>query len=301
MTMSSGPRALIGRDGWLFLTGDSNATVEHSTGQRTTSEALVRGWQRLLDYRQAWLSAHGAQYCHVVVPNKEVVYARHLPPGMPPISDDRLISRLTRRLATMHSPVRLRYTLEPLLAAAEERDVYSKTDTHWNGFGAYHAYRDVMAFLGVDRTDIVDRERLVFSVTEGAGDIGSKIEPAVTSEMLHCNVRDRRARVVSDNAVANNGRIRRTRWEGATEGPKLLIFHDSFHNWTLPFFAESFPETVSVHNFQLDHDIVSAERPDFVVTELTERFMARLPDDITGSTTDDFIRMKEAGQVAANL
>lgn len=280
--------------------GDSNETIEHSTGQRAVSEVLVRGWQRLLEYRHAWLAARGIRYVHVVVPNKEVVYSRFLPAELPPISPERLLCRVANRLATT-SGVALVNVLPELLAASVEREVYAKTDTHWNGFGAYHVYRAVIDAIGIDIRDVVGPERLAYSTTQNAGDIGSKLDPPVKSEFLHCGVRVPRARVVSDNGVANNGRIRRTVRPESSGGPKLLVFHDSFHNWTLPFFAESFAETVSVHNFQMDHDIVDQERPDVVITELTERFMARLPDDLMGTSTADFVRMKAAGEVAANL
>lgn len=75
------------------------------------------------------------------------------------------------------------------------------------------------------------------------------------------------------------------------------MFHDSFHNWTRPMFAESFPVTVSAHNYRLDFDLIEQERPDLVLVEITERFLVRLPDDTDGMTTEQLRLAEEAGEL----
>lgn len=290
-----------GDEGWLFLGAGNNDTLAYSTGQRVISEATVRGWHRLLELREAWLAQRGIPVYTFIAPNKEVVYADRLPRDVPAISDDRPARRIEQRVAGSQA-VRLGYPLEALVAARATNETYPSHDSHWNGWGAFVFYREVMGVIAKDVPDVtaIDEDRFRFEEHVVQSDLGLQVDPPEKAASIAAVLTRPRARVVADNAVVNNGRVVRTEWSDRGDRPTLLVFHDSFHNWTRPMFAESFPITVSAHNYRLDFDLVEQVRPDVVLVEITERFLVRVPDDTDGMTTDELRLAKEAGELVAN-
>jgi acetyltransferase AlgX (SGNH hydrolase-like protein) len=287
-----------GDQGWLFLTDGNNDTLAYSTGQRTVDDSVVRGWHRLLELREAWLARRGIAFYTFIAPNKEVVYADRLPEAVPPISDDRPLRQIERRLAAS-STARLEHPLDALIDARSSRETYPSHDTHWNGWGAFVFYREAMKVIAKDFPDVrvLDESEVRFEEPMATGDLGVKLDPPIKTPTVWARLLAPRAAVTFDNEVANNGRLTRTAWTTGDAGLKALIFHDSFHTWTKPMFAESFPTTVSAHNYRLDFDLVEQEQPDLVLVEITERFMVRVPNDADGMTTAQLQLAKASGQL----
>lgn len=289
-----------GAHDWLFLTDGSNDTLAYSTGQRRVEDHVVSGWHRVLESRHAWLAQRGISMYTFIVPNKEVVYADRLPPDVPPISKDRPVQLLRRRLEE-RSDVTVEYPLEQLITARNVRESFPSDDSHWNAWGAFVFYREAMMTIADEYpgSRILDESEVRFADVETAGDLGSKLDPPRKAASISGWVLRPRSSITFDNQVLNNGHLCRTRAAEPTAGPKVMFFHDSFHMWARPFFADSFPETVSAHNYRLDFDLVERERPDIIVVELTERFLVRVPDDADGMTTEELWLAKQSGQIEA--
>lgn len=292
---------VAGADGWLFLAGGTNDTLAYSTGVLEVDESVPRGWHRLLELREAWLARRNVAFYAYIAPNKEVVYADRLPAHAGQISEDRPARLIERRLAS--SPhVRLSYPLDELISARVHHETYPSHDTHWNGWGAFVFYRIAMSAIAVDfpAVRVLDHDDLAFEEREGLHDLGAKLDPPETAPTVAARVRAPGSAVTRDNGIINNGRVVATECPASSGGPKMLIFHDSFHDWTRPLFAESFPTTVSAHNYRMDFDLIERERPDIVLVEITERFLIRVPDDATGTTTEQLGRAKQTGLLAAD-
>ena len=77
--------ALVGSDGWLFLNGDSNDVLGQHLGSVVPGPDWVRGWSEVLRRRVELMAAIGAEYVHMIVPDKESVFEDMLPADLHPV------------------------------------------------------------------------------------------------------------------------------------------------------------------------------------------------------------------------
>jgi len=172
--------------------------------------------------------------------------------------------------------------------------VYALTDSHWSEYGAYVAYREVMAriteSLPVRR---VGRKQIYRTYEQRAGDLGYKFEPPVVdTEYGYVDVIGSRVRLVDDNRVRNHGRL--VEFEADSYNSlTCIIFGDSYATRMMPLFAESFARTFWAHIY-FDYDLVRELKPDVVVTVLSERGMIIVQND-----SGPGIRRMEADKRAA--
>ena len=86
-------KVLRGKDGWLFLTGDSNDTLAQSTGEVEYSEENIVKWRNLLRKRKYHFDSLGIEYFHMIAPSKECVLSAYLPDELS-ISEYRPVKRI---------------------------------------------------------------------------------------------------------------------------------------------------------------------------------------------------------------
>ena len=248
----------------LFITGDSNHINEQHQGRLSIPLSRQEAWLALLRDRAAVCRGAGADFLFLLAPDKQSVYRHLLPPSY------------TARPATFlreHPEV---IDVAPALAAlAQTTDVYPVTDSHWNHVGAFVAALAVQSRRQQNLPDILFR----WGETMHPGDLGNKLDPVEHSSRPIAKFR-KPAVLLHDNMVPNNGRVRifaRVVPPGA-EPRRLLLFGDSFSYEIIEFLKEFYDVTVQVHSAAMDHALLAAFRPHLVITELTERFVFRLPE-----------------------
>jgi hypothetical protein len=267
---------LRGRDGWLFLTGDSNDVIAQHTGAFVPDRRWERRWSRQLRGRARLMRRLGATYVQLVVPDKEAVYADLLPAEIVP-APRRPVHRLVELAAG--AEVELVYPLAQLRAGRRSAPVFHPTDTHWTGRGAYIGYRAACDALGGRSAGlrVVGEDEIEWVDDTRAGDLGSKLDPPLRGTGARARL-DSRARTVDDNLIYVTGRRLVTERPGE-HGPSCVIFGTSYAVFTLLFFAETFRRLVFVHSTSVDRETVRAERPDVVMAITAERGLRRPPDD----------------------
>ena len=285
-------KVVEGKDGFLFLGNDSNDTLGQHAGQKLLTDLQVQQWHDLIETRAAWLYLQGIPYVCLIAPDPHAIYADKLPDDVQ-VGETRPALQVLDHLRSRGSYAPVLYPLE---AMKEERDelVYAKTDSHWSEYGAYVAYREVMAklteSLPVRR---VARKQIHRSYEQRAGDLGLKFEPPVVDTNYgYVDVIGSRVRLVNDNRVRNHGRL--VEFEADTYNSlTCLVCGDSYATRMMPLFAESFRRTFWAHIY-FDYDLVRELKPDVVVTVLSERGMI-----VVQSDTGPGIRRLEAEKRAS--
>jgi hypothetical protein len=269
--------ALEGRDGWLFLSGDSNDVLGQHTGRVVPDRAWERHWRRLGRRRARLMRRIGAAHVQVAVPDKEAVYAEKLPDSVVPVA-----RRPVHRLLELapRCGIELIYPVEELRAARRLGPVFARTDSHWTGPAAYIAYRlvcDALAARGT-RLPALDDEDIDWVEFDLVGDLGVKLDTPRRSAGIRPHVRERRARLLHDNRIRVTGR-RLVLESDRPEAPRLVVFGTSYAVAALPFLAESASRLVYLHTTAVVDDLLLEERPDAVLVVSAERGLVRPPVD----------------------
>jgi hypothetical protein len=279
-----------GKDGWLFLAGDTNDVLGQHSGERRFSDFHLERMRLLLEERSEWLAGRGVPYFFLVGPDAHSVHPEKLPDDFQ-VAERRPIHQLIDHLAA-RSSFRIIYPLDELWEQKQRR-VYTQTSTHWTQLGALVA----LGALTDAMSPVVPVKRLaekdVVQIKEmRPGDLGEKVRPPEESLHVWTEPRDGRSGLAYDNRIPNHGRrieFASIRGEGI-----CLVFGDSFANSLLPLLAQSFRGLVFAHMPTLDRSLVEEVEPDVVVTVAAERFLIRPPDDGHAPSLLDLEREKRA-------
>ena len=251
---------------------------------------LLRAWTRLIKARAARAERLGIRCLHVVVPEKLSVYDDKTD-GLRYAPAKASTRRLARRLARNPAYLDL---LAPLRAARNGPvPLYLRTDTHWTARGCLLAYREIMRALGaIPPADIGVRPEIA---SDEVMDIGGKLRERPRERIERFMLQRDAERVEVGPLLAAYeaaGRDREVhvgahvvyRNASASADPRrLVLFGDSCAHFD-PFLltgmlAESFSEVHFVWSASLDWAYVERVRPDILLFELAERFLARVPKD----------------------
>ena len=273
---------VLGRDGWLYFAGeDGHALDRHFRGVLPFGDDIIRALRDELDRRGQFLAARGIAYIVTVAPDKATIYPEHLPrwmhrmPGPTP---------LERTVALLRSDDALRFVdlRGPLLAAKKDRQVYYRTDSHWNYLGAIVAYealmREVQRALGAERLPALaspDVPPYVEGVDRYRGDL---------ARMLGSSTRYDEpdfapfGKVLGDPSRRCARRIDDGKDEGfevyaCARAPDLraVVYRDSMAIPLIPLLSENFRRVVYVSSRKLDPALIKREKPDIVIEEFVER------------------------------
>ncbi len=262
---------LIGKDGWLYYTGEGN--LDYYQRSTPLSPAQLAAITRRIEATQTALRARGIAFALVVAPNKETIYPQYLPDGVPVLGQE---SQLDQLLA--YAPGLPILDLRPaLLAERSSAQLYFRTDTHWNPYGAYLAYRAVLdglrPQLSLPAQRLEDFER---TSQDSRGDLAALL---MTSAPLR------------EESIDLTPRFTRRAVFPATEGrtvvsqvadvslPAAVIYRDSFFNGLTPYFAEHFHQAVYLWSYDVDLDFIDAQKPDLVLLEVAERYLPLLAEE----------------------
>jgi len=288
------PRVLLGKDGWLYFSGANNAILSDYRGVAPFTEDDLRAWQTALEQRSRWLADHGIAYLFVVAPDKQSIYPENMPDAVRRVSATTRLDQLLEHLAT-HSNVPF-VDLRPALRAAKiEGPVYEKTGSHWNGYGAFIAYREILTGLQARHPELDPTPFEAFEVSNRSR-AGIDLARMISLTRIYreeADVRltprfESRARRVTEGLHPQDVEFPKHARPFAMENPdaqlRAVVFRDSFATALVPFLAEDFARIAFYwprprkQQIPLDPALIATEKPDIFIDEWVERsLMQTLP------------------------
>ncbi len=278
---SASPAVVIGKRGWLFM-GNINPYFNEIDYYRNLTPFTfkeLRRWQILLEERRDWLRRRGIHYLFTVAPNKSTIYPEYMPGSIRKIHPQ---SRLDQLIAHMNRYSTLRVLdLRPALWEAKRvRPAYYLTDSHWNDWGGYVAYAEVMKRLRRHFASARPRPLPEFQIQRSecpSGDLALMLSlPDVFRDEQWQLVAKSplQARVVSSSGpeARRNFPAHTVHACAAADLPPALMVHDSFAHFMKPFLSEDFSRITYVMNWQLNFydEIIEAEGIGIVIDEMVE-------------------------------
>jgi alginate O-acetyltransferase complex protein AlgJ len=151
---------IIGRDPWLFSSDDESrhvALMADLRGRLRFDDEAVARFDTQLRAARSSFTACGKTALVVVAPNKQSIYPEHIRDRARTYRKTRLDDLLERLSPVARSMI---VDPRPILRAVKANDppLFLKTDSHWNGLGAFLAYRTVVQALA--RANAIDRPEL---------------------------------------------------------------------------------------------------------------------------------------------
>jgi len=274
------PNMLVGKDGWLFMTAEK--TIEDYQGVSRLSDEQVTTMVNGVTSLRARLQAEGKRLLIVIVPNKQTLYPDKMPPEVAVLSPE---NRLTQFYAALQPVLGADLIdLRPVLQAARsEQDVYLQTDTHWNAYGSYLTYREILRRLQGEWPALTPRPLEDFTLEPGTpllmdltANTGGNLwleKPLLLTPNFDPGYQFRELELGSRQITMT--------WKPNDSSlPRLLMYHDSFGFELRFLLAERFSQAVFVPHFSgrevWNLNWIEQESPDVVVFEFAERYVDSL-------------------------
>jgi alginate O-acetyltransferase complex protein AlgJ len=273
--------ALVSKGDWLIVTNENNLEDYQNTIPFTPEE-LYQIQQRI-DGATQYLKEKGITLLIVVPPAKSTIYPDRLPVEIQKIGKQ---SRLEQVLEyqRLHGSVQLLDLRPALQNARKDHDVYYRTDSHWNPYGAYTAYVEIIQALGKDFPALKSHTLDEFNYTpsgEGLGDIGIRWAQSAQPEPAYSLTPLFNRQIIKIDQLVKNRVIYTYAYNQLSSTlPTAVVYHDSFMDGLAPFLSDHFSKAVYVRALDMengmDEKLINGEKPNIVIYECTERLIYML-------------------------
>ena len=141
-------KVLVEKDNWLFYKSENS--LRNFANMDTLSNEQLQNTATYLSQIKNWCEKHNKKFLVVIAPDKNKIYGEHITKIIKknPDSQSRAI-QLTNYLKS-NTDVNVIYLYDQMIANKKNGLLYMKNDTHWNDFGAYIGYTEIMKALKLE-------------------------------------------------------------------------------------------------------------------------------------------------------
>lgn len=274
------PLVLPGKQGWLYLSDESNQVVSSSAGQYGAHEHWIYAWKTELAERTRLAQAVHADLGTYIAPNTHSGQPDQLPDEYA-LSPDRPVKRLIAEVDGLD------YLLQPL----RDPDCFIANDSHYSEYGAYLVYRHICLQHGLSPLTI---DKSIFEHVQCIGDLGAKLFPARGATRLIIGHKQReqlglnRPELILQSSVKSTGKLEVFYNPLAQLPDTLLIFGDSYANQVVRFMSHNFRHVVILHSTRPPLELIASLAPRLVLFIHAERFMIQVPQQQAGGHLEDY-------------
>lgn len=252
--------------------GKNHYLLEHYTEKEFDPQQISKNLQALEKF--VGKAKQNADVHVMMVPTKSWILREKLPAFAPHYKEQKFYDALQQKLEKEDVLI----SVEPVLVAHKEEEIYYRTDHHWTTLGAWYAYEQYTKAVGGDLQRAQGKKKFRCISKDFYGTTYAKInyarqadkieiyEPADKLRVVY-NMGEKKTKTLYDVSFlktadqysvftgGNQAVLQIT--GGIKNGKTLLLIKDSFANSILPFLAEDYEKLVVVDLRQLN---VSGDR-----------------------------------------
>lgn len=252
--------------------GKNHYLLEHYTEKEFDPQQISKNLQALEKF--VGKAKQNADVHVMMVPTKSWILREKLPAFAPHYKEQKFYDALQQKLGKEDVLI----SVEPVLDAHKEEEIYYRTDHHWTTLGAWYAYEQYTKAVGGDLQRAQGKKKFRCISKDFYGTTYAKInyarqadkieiyEPADKLRVVY-NMGEKKTKTLYDVSFlktadqysvftgGNQAVLEIT--GGIKNGKTLLLIKDSFANSILPFLAEDYEKLVVVDLRQLN---VSGDR-----------------------------------------
>lgn len=273
--VSPSAEVIIGKNGWLFYS--SELSNDDFRGIRKYDAKTLKKWAESLEIKRVWLEKQGIRYLFVIAPSKSSIYEEFLPTACHPEIARTALAGFVDYLKKQTN-VEVVDIRQALLEEKPKEKVYHKTDTHWNNYGAFLVYRQIMKpvvewFPRVRIHTFDDYQ--IDKKTGIAGDLAGLMGLKEFFTEEHINLKPLGNYSAGIESINDAAKSPVTVEHNDNSLPRAVVFRDSFFSAVAPYLADHF--RFSQYYWQYWNtwtpieEILRAAKPDIVIEEIAER------------------------------
>ena len=257
-------KTIKGKQGWYFLGNYYNNVFDNRFGNAKVTAAELEEITTNVKEISAYFKSKNIPFYIIVPPDKNNIYREYLPFQLEQkesnleLIKDHLDKTIGFNLIDL-TPIMLRHK--------KDRQLYIKSDSHWNEFGAFLGYQEIMSSINTTlKVPVLKLSDFnIIDTTRTNGDIAKTIKLYPTVPDI-----DFRKKITS-NAIYTTNNKTITRIENPDADKKIILYRDSFCNSLIDFIRESFNESIYLRNYNVDKNFITHEKPDVVIFQIVER------------------------------
>lgn len=264
---------------WLFYQDDSESTnpVKETQGIKVFSNEEMLEIATSMNINIEKLKERDIDLYYALIPNKENLYKEKLPDNITIYEEETRVDKLVNYINEKTEIQNVMYLKDALSEAKKTNQVYYKQDTHWNNYGAFIGFKEIVTkiddtYNNFDCDINVSEEKIVeqdLSKMSGIKDILKDIE--ITVEFLP-DVKYEQTTIETEN------RIEIMTCKDAQIDKTLLIVGDSFRVAMIPYFSKIYSKVIFMHRCDYASYVLDAYQPDIIVCQFLERYVDTLKD-----------------------
>lgn len=282
--LATNPMVYFGKEDWMFYIGENVKEIYENKKLYTPEE--LKKMTRNLEERRDWLKEKGIAY-YVLFPRmSHYFYQENVGEGIHQYIKKPRLEQFLEYLK-QHSTVNIIDVYSPMLAAKNKypRDLYYRSDSHWNLFGAYFAYEAVIQRIQRDYPQVknpIPLNEINWVETESnEADLSKLISlsNAITRHEflpIHSDVNSSTP-VVAPNYPEYHSVHPLIVYQGKDSvAPAIVMNRDSYSNFLIPYFSKHFSRQTYIWSPLFFPTIIEKEKPAIVISEMMERFVSDL-------------------------
>jgi len=276
------PDVYFGKDGWMFYVG-ANGRETYENREPVTMDEMIK-IRQLFEERRDWLKEHGIKL-YITFPRiSQFIYEDELGPRMYRYNKTSKLDQVLNYLKK-NSDLNIIDLEKPLLEAKKSAitELYYKTGTHWNYYGAYFAYKAIIERIGRDFPEVGNptslKDILWVHSKEARKDIDLIDMTALVGYLKGHEVKPKSAYVYSGDTIQHhftNGKPGFPTFfivNKKKKGPDMVMFHDSYAKFFYPYFCRHFNQSSFFWTNTFNKELVEETKPDIVIWEMSDRFI----------------------------
>ncbi len=218
---------------WLNYTGE--ISYDDFQNAKPLTEEELASIQGKMDRMLSTLREQGIPVYVVIPPNKLTIYGDDMQVIAPKFSEESRLDQLVD-YCNAHGELKIIDLRPALIKASEERLTFHSTDTHWNDYGAFVGYTEILKVISKDFPELQPHPLSDFDqeIVKREGDL------SVMNRLL--NVQDDAVQLVLKDPLEydlvekeENGMSFETYTLQNSDLPRAMVFRDSFFVALFPF------------------------------------------------------------------
>ena len=280
-----------GEGNWLFT---SRKEYVDDTSIPFT-EAQLDTVEKNLEIITKFFDTKGIKFYFAMIPVKERIYPEYMSELLRHRMRHSKQAQIYERIAS-NPNIRSVDVKDVLIEGKKEHPTYYTTDTHWNHYGSFLAYRKIIERIRKDFPEIKPSELGDYEMSSSVTDAGDLqilmgFRDEFHFEHIHLTHKSGLKLISTDGDTAEVGEHKKYQaytMSGVNNNLRLALIRDSFSEYLKLFICRDFSRSDLVWTPRLPVKEILAAKPDIVLQEMLEMFVMNtlvLPEEIKKDST----------------